>query len=123
LKKAFIRLMIKLYKINDFLKQKRISQFPYKLRVAFSKKNQSMQTKKEYAYKIENIAIMPCYDSITKININCDEYAFLRKPTYDFQYLNFEASDTIHVFKMNNDSNSYIIKGEKQQQNILVSIN
>jgi len=123
LKKPFVRLMIKLYKINDFLKQKNIHQFPYKLRVAFSKKNQSMHTEKEYAFKIVNIVKMPLNDIIVKIDINSEEYAFLRKPTYDFQYLNFEASDTISVFKMNNECNSYIIKGKKREQKILVSKN
>ena len=63
---------------------------------------------------------MPLKDAITVININNEYYKFLRKTVYDFQYINFENTANIKVFKINSTTNSYIIQGTKSQ--IKVSI-
>ena len=63
---------------------------------------------------------MPLINTITAININNTSYKFLRKAVYDFQYIHFENTANINVFKINSATNSYIIQGAKSQ--IKVSI-
>ena len=114
--------MIELYKINDNLRQKKGFKRLYKLRTSIFKKAQFKQEIKATVFKTENIEQMPQNEDITKIDIIDEAYAFLRRIVYDFQYLNSEYSDTIQVFKINNDINSYIIKGVKSQQKVIISL-
>ena len=119
LKTPFVNLMIRLYKINDVLNQKRFYKSIIKAKT-YLHKLKSKEEKKEPVIKFENIIKMPLIDDINAININNESYKFLRKTVYDFQYLNFENTANIKVFKMNNHINSYIIQGTKSQIKVLV---
>ena len=48
------------------------------------------------------------------IEIDCDEFAFLRKTIYDFQYLNFEFSRDIKVYRLLDKDNEFIVQGLKK---------
>ena len=123
LKTPYVRLLIKLYHVKDTLKQRKITKSILKLRKSIKNNIQSIPKKKASVFKLEAIENMPLIETITKININSEPYAFIRKPVYDFQYLNFDISDNVSVFKINNIENSYIIKGVKSQIKILVNNN
>lgn len=53
-------------------------------------------------------------DIHTEINIEDKAYAFLRKPVYDFLYLNFESKNNITIFKVMNKPNTFLIKGKNK---------
>lgn len=120
LKTPFVKLMIGLYQINDVLIQKRFYKSIIKVKTNFIKNLKTKLEKKKPVNTFENITKMPLIDDITAININNESYKFLRKTVYDFQYLNFENTININVFKMNNHINSYIIQGTKSQIKVLV---
>ena len=120
LKLLFVKTMINLYMISDHVKQKNIYKGFIKAKLKFTLKPKRKLKVKESVIAFENIAKMPSIDDITEININNESYKFLRKTVYDFQYLNFENSTTILVYKINNKSDLYIIKGEKQQSKIRI---
>lgn len=120
LKTPFVKLMIGLYQINDVLNQKHFYKSIIKSKTNFIKNLKSKVEKKKPVITFENIAKMPLIDDITAININNESYKFLRKTVYDFQYLNFEKTANIKVFKINNHINSYIIQGAKSQTKVLV---
>ncbi len=80
-------------------------------------------TKKKIGYKIVSMLQEPLKDNLTKINIHTNKYAFLRKQVYDFQYLNSELSDNVHVFKADKDNNSYLIKGQNSFVKVFVNLN
>ena len=61
---------------------------------------------------------IPLEENKTIIDINTEEYAFLRKPVYDFQYINFESSSSITVYKLENNNDSYVIVGIKKKQKV-----
>ncbi len=48
---------------------------------------------------------------VIKIDIENNEYAFLRQTLYDYLYLNFENKNTVTIFRSHN--NSYYIIGKK----------
>ncbi len=123
LKTPYVRLLIRLYHLKDALKQRKITKSLLKLRKLFKNNIQSIPKKKASVFKLESIENMPLSETITKININSEPYAFIRKPVYDFQYLNFDRTDNVSVYKINNLVNSYIIKGVKSQIKILVHDN
>ena len=76
--------------------------------------------KKKSIIKLETISKIPLMDNLTAININKASYKFLRKTVYGFQYLNFEKTVNISVFKINNEVDSYIIQGPKSQIKVII---
>ena len=123
LKTPYVRILIIVYHAKDYLKQRKITKSLLKLRKSFKNNIQSKPKKKESDFKFEAIENMPLGETITKISINREPYAFLRKTVYDFQYLNFDITDNVRVYKINNLVNSYIIKGAKSQIKILAHDN
>ena len=120
LKSLFVKILINLYKISDHVKQKSIYKSLVKAKSNFTQNIKGKSEKKDSVIKLETISKMPLKDAITVININNEYYKFLRKTVYDFQYINFENTANIKVFKINSATNSYIIQGTKSQ--IKVSI-
>ena len=128
LKTPFVNLMIRFYKIKDVLSQTRFYKSSqkrfYKSIIkakTFSINNlKSKDEKKEPVITVEDITKMPLIDTITAININDESYKFLRKSVYDFQYIHFENTTNIKVFKINSDTNSYLIQGAKSQIKVFI---
>ncbi|MDC1365136.1 GNAT family N-acetyltransferase [Algibacter sp.] len=120
LKSLFVKILINLYKISDHIKQKSIYKSLVKAKSNFTQNRKGKSEKKDSVIKFETISKMPLKDAITVININNESYKSLRKTVYDFQYIHFENTANIKVFKINSATNSYIIQGTKSQ--IKVSI-
>jgi len=120
IKLLFVKTMINLYKISDNVKQKSIYKWIIKAKSNFIQKEKGKLEKKDSVIKFEPISKMPLIDTITAININKASYKFLRKTVYDFQYIHFENTANIKVFKINEDVNSYIIQGAKDQIKVLI---
>ncbi len=120
IKLLFVKTMINLYKISDNVKQKSIYKWIIKAKSNFTQKEKGKLEKKDSVIKFETISKMPLIDTITAININKASYKFLRKTVYDFQYIHFENTANIKVFKINEDVNSYIIQGARDQIKVLI---
>jgi hypothetical protein len=121
IKLLFVKIMINLYKISDYVKQKYFFKWLIKTKLNFTLNPKSQIEKKESVITLETISKMPLNDDITSININNASYKFLRKTVYDFQYLNFENTANINVFKINNEVDSYIVQGAKSQIKVLIN--
>ena len=68
------------------------------------------------SFRVENFSSAFIKDTtIYPIDINQNEFAFLRKAVYDFQYLSFESKETVTVFKISGTDNSYIIQGKERR--------
>tara|TARA_R110002050_G_scaffold296426_1_gene456396 strand:- start:43113 stop:44300 length:1188 start_codon:yes stop_codon:yes gene_type:complete len=52
-------------------------------------------------------------DKHVKINIEDEDYSFLRKEIYEYLYLNFENKNNINVYSIKNEPDSYIVIGKK----------
>ncbi|QLG46680.1 GNAT family N-acetyltransferase [Costertonia aggregata] len=68
-------------------------------------------------YRVEDCS-SNIQDKITKINIYSQENSFVRKPVFDFQYVNSEKSSNIEVFRVGDkrDERVYLVKGLKKQK-------
>ena len=55
-------------------------------------------------------------DSKALIDINQEPYHFLKRPVYDFQYLNAEPAENIKVYKLKDNPVHYLIVGSKKKQ-------
>ncbi|MCM4172574.1 GNAT family N-acetyltransferase [Arenibacter sp. TNZ] len=54
-----------------------------------------------------------------EVDIINEDYSFLRKIIYDFQYINSEHSDNLTIYKMCDRENTYIISGKNKTQQII----
>lgn len=103
----------------------------FKLKLYFTKKNilkdtvdlvhdnsninnySSQFAKIELDFKITEQKNLETNSDFIEINIETDNYNFLRKTVYDYLYLNFENKNAITIYKLNNMPNSYCICGKK----------
>ena len=121
LKAFYANLLIQLYKIKDWMGKNTTS--VKKIKRSFVHDYLYKTEKMEINYKVERLLKLPINNNITKIKFKSDQYAFLRKPVYDFQYLNFESSSNLDVFKDNINDDIYFVKGTKSQIKVLINRN
>lgn len=119
IKRIFVLLLMNLYKLHDRLKEKKAYKSVKKLKEhAF---NNVPKEKNLLNIKIEKLQNLPSLENLIKINIETEEFSFLRKPTYAFQYLNFDTTENTSVYQLKNEKNSFLIKGSKQQIKVTVT--
>ncbi|MGB5357077.1 MAG: GNAT family N-acetyltransferase [Eudoraea sp.] len=108
--KAFIIAWI--LRLKAFLKKRKIDLFYHKI---VGKQKRSINKKgtfKEINFTSKEITKQTFNDlSTSQIDINCDDFAFLRKTVYDLQYLNFEFTADIKVYKLNTNPNEFVVLG------------
>ena len=66
---------------------------------------------------ITNLSKIP-NDELDLIDLNDEAFSFLKRITYKFLYHNDESMETVKLFKLNNQANTYLISGKKQIQKI-----
>jgi len=95
------------YKIIDYLISKNINDKFYQL---IKQKKESDSTIYNFEYNL--IPTTKLIDNVNGmlINLNLDEYQFLRKPVYDYLYKNQKNQNDIYVYQTNDKSNLYILK-------------
>lgn len=103
-------------KLKAFLKKRKVDVLYHSIKnkiKGISRKNQAQIVS---SFRVENFSSAFIKDTtIYPIDINQNEFAFLRKAVYDFQYLSFESKETITVFKISGTDNSYIIQGKERR--------
>ncbi|MCK5443327.1 MAG: GNAT family N-acetyltransferase [Maribacter sp.] len=113
-------LLILLYRFKDFLKEKKSSISYLKIKSIFKEKLQLNQRIAEPLFYISDHTEFQLTENAIKIDIHTPDYAFLRKPTYDFQFTYVESSNDIAVYKMNNQNKLFLIKSEKFNRKIVL---
>ena len=117
---AYIVVVVMNFKI--YLRKKNILPIKPKIRAIFKRITEKGGTSsKSGASKIELVDLgenVPFKDHLA-LDTSTDEYSFLRKIKYDFQYTNSEHSKTLNVYKILDRDNSYIIAGKNKAQQII----
>lgn len=119
--KILAYVIAKLIIFKTFLRRKKIIPITIRLKTFFKKpsKNLDKKQKGEPVFTIKDLSKMPPIDkSLSIVNIDKEEFAFLRAPTYNFQYLNSESSGNIKVYKIITQKDSFIIEGKNKAQKI-----
>lgn len=76
-------------------------------------KRQEMEETSLYIIsKLENFNTLQAHN-LSEIKINDDIYRHLKKPLYDFLYLNTEHLDNVQIYKLIDNSQQYVFKGNK----------
>lgn len=98
-----------------------IASIKQKAKKALKKESQFLTKQNSGKPIIENkdMTSVVLNENNTKIDINKQEYTFLRKPTYDFQYLNTEHSKDINVYKVYSEAHSFFITGKFKCQKVI----
>lgn len=96
------------YKLIDYLISKNINNKFY----TFINKLRKPKTNntRQYKFEIEVIEKLS-FNNITEVNINTNNYAFLRRPIYDFVYKYKEHVSSLKIYNISN-TNSFIVLGK-----------
>lgn len=117
---AYIVVVVMNFKI--YLRKKNILPIKPKIRAIFKRVTEKGGTSsKSGASKIELVDLGEnvSFKDHLAVDTSTDEYSFLRKIKYDFQYTNSEHSKTLNVYKILDRDNSYIIAGKNKAQQII----
>lgn len=118
-KKLYIHLaafaIFQVLRLKALLKKGKVDLLYHKIRDRVKGKHMQKQKVKEKRMVFEDVSRESVHEeTISPIDINQDKFAFLRKAIYDFQYLNFELSENIKVYKLLDDPNRFMIQGQKK---------
>ena len=118
LKRAQALFISKSITFKEFLKRKKVNVLIYKLKSSLKRKNPEVPEEKT---PIEIIAIVTIPPDLNLIKIDNTEvsFSFLKKITYDFQFINSYNSSHITTYKSSTE-NTFIIKGKNKQ--IMINI-
>ncbi|MCK0191551.1 GNAT family N-acetyltransferase [Arenibacter sp. F20364] len=122
IKRVMANMVAVVIKFKIYLREKNILPIMPKIRSIFKKNTEKRSaSSKSGASKIELVDLVenvPFKDHLV-VDTSTDEYSFLRKIKYDFQYTNSEHSNTLNVYKILDRENSYIIAGKNKAQQII----
>lgn len=77
--------------------------------------NNNIKTDKiSYEFKLTEYKKNEIVNNLIQIDIEQDAYKFLRKPVYDYLYLNFDNKNAVVIYKLKNKPDSYFLKGKKK---------
>lgn len=114
-KKIVAYIIVELLALKGTLKKYKVHIFYQKAKSLFKRKNKVSKVKlEEPVFQILEVTKILLDENITKIDITKEEYSFLRKPTYDFQFLNTESSENVRVYKKNDQNEIFFIEGSKK---------
>jgi len=103
-----------LYNTKAYLKKKNVHLFYHKIRNFFKPKVKVDEAKSEPVLEISEIDAIPVNVDAKQINYLLDRYGYIRKPIYDFQYLNSDESKNIQVYTIDNQNGTFFVKGQKK---------
>lgn len=70
--------------------------------------------------KIEELGSLPSQGEIIPIDINKNEFQYIRNLVYNYQYIQKEHTKDIKVYNLNNEKTSYIIQGKSKLQKLIL---
>lgn len=117
-KKIVAHAITKYYLLKEFLKKKGVHLLYHKIKGTYGKEQNSGSRSEDPIFEMADVPKDFVVHDMPKIDITVEEYGFLRKPVYDFQYTNFERTREVSVFKMAGVDNQYIIIGKRKKQKL-----
>lgn len=115
LKQICAYIIFQILKLKAFFKKRKMDKLYHNIKRKIRGRSMKNQVNINTSFRIEYFSNIAFNDaSIYPIDINQNEFAFLRKTVYDFQYLGFESTENVKTFKMSDASNSYIIHGKEK---------
>ena len=109
--KKFLAAIIKqLICLKSFMKEKRVDVLYHKVKSTFKKKKkEKVKEDKEFCLKKIPISEALLSKKTVNIDINQEDYSFLRQEVYDFQYKHSALSTDLSIQKLINCKNTFIV--------------
>lgn len=107
--KLLARSIKRLYDIKQQLREKNINDRLHKL--TYKLKNKADVKTERVAYKFEETVLNETEQNLKPINFELPENKNLKLMVFEYLYLYLENYNNIQLFKINNETNSYLIKG------------
>lgn len=118
--KAIAYGIMQFYKLKKYLKKKNVHLFYHKVKKLL-KGGDKVETKKsEISFIITELETLPNKDTLSIIDYHLDEFGFIRRQIYDFQYLNFEPAKNIIVYTRLDQPDTFIISGKNKKIKIKI---
>lgn len=106
------------FKFKQFLRDKEVNKKLHQLTYKFSKGKNIADKKIKYSF-IEVKKNIPD-TTLTKIDINQDEYLFMKYIINEFLFLNNEKLNNFELYSINNKERTYLFKGNKTTKILLI---
>ena len=97
--------------------------WPINLKFLFNGKdneNSGKNVDEVAAARFEELESLPSQEELRILDINTEEFRFLRNHVYNFQYIKNEHTGNIRVFSINTEKMSYIIQGKSKLQKLIL---
>ena len=120
LSKVLAYTLTKFFELKEFLKRKNVPKMYSRIINTIIKKQRPVPENRQINIETKELLKIPEPTSLRKLNINNPQYSFLRKPVYDFQYLNSESYKHIGIYMVNNTNDTYMVIGKKKSQQIRI---
>lgn len=118
-KKLLAYIIVQLLALKGFLKKYNVHILYHKVKFLFKRKEKNRSKFISYIFNKEKLIDGSIDTNKTiQININQEQYSYIRKPVYDFQYLCQEATSDVKIYKLTDQSDSYVIIGNKNKEKI-----
>ncbi|NRD24698.1 GNAT family N-acetyltransferase [Winogradskyella litoriviva] len=102
----------RLYDIKQRLREKNINDRLHKL--TYKLKNKEEVKTEKLVYKFEEAVLNETEQNLKPINFELPENKTLKLMVFEYLYLYLENYNNIQLFEMNNETNSYLIKGKQK---------
>ncbi|MEC3908025.1 GNAT family N-acetyltransferase [Tamlana sp. 2201CG12-4] len=109
------KLIILYFYIKQYFREKEYNILFHKFLFFFKQKN----LKTNDGFETPYIKSMGNEYDLTKIEFYDEQYSFLKRNVLDFLFKHSESLDSINIYKINNEKQSYLIEGKKHIQKII----
>lgn len=118
--KAYTSILKIKYKLINYLISKNINTLVNNIKSNLKGK----KTDSALSYSLLKIANLDGIQEadVLKINLDNKQYDYLKKPLYDFLYLNTEHINNVQAYKLNKAQKQYFFKGKKALTNLQFTV-
>ena len=103
------------YKLVGILKKVHVDKLYHRFLEYRYRNSENLETKN---YTITKEKEINFNNNCLKIEFSNNEYDFLKRPVYDYLYMNQESINTVDIYKLQNEVNTFLITGTKNTRKI-----
>nr|WP_299172511.1 GNAT family N-acetyltransferase [uncultured Allomuricauda sp.] len=116
LSRVTVSSLVYYYRSKAFLKKKNLHKVYYYMRKLFKKRKEQGIKYIGPRFEILPQKSYPKDADLTLLNLEHEDTSFLRKPVFDFQFSNSEASKDVKIYGVDQEEHVYLIKGKSSVQ-------
>ena len=112
--------ILQFYKLKEYLKKKNVHLMYHKAKRLLKSEHREDPISAEIVFQAIELETSPKPETISEIDFQMDEFRYLQRPIYDFQYLNSEHAKNIKLYKYKDHPDTFIISGKNKKLKIAI---